>query len=442
MKAILGGEADDFFESLSQPSQHAFHINRARMKGAAFVEWLKSQELLRACPLFDDSAWRLETQTEAATGIGHHPLHHAGALYSQDPAAMLPLLGLPISPDLRILDLCAAPGGKSSQLAQALEGGSGFLISNEIHPGRNKILVSNMERMGYRNVIVTSLEPGELADLYPGYFDLVVVDAPCSGEGMFRKYPESVNEWSIENVMHCRERGRSILEAAALLLRPGGRLVYSTCTFAPEENEEQVEWLCKNFGFHTDDAPKPIRDLALETAPGMFRCYPHRFAGEGQFAAYLKKEGSSDASAPSLPAQLSMLNPRQKKELSELFPEEAECFAFRSYKDRIVLLPSGPARLPDKKVTMAGVCVAVTDPKKQRLTPHHQFFSAYGNELKRQLKLSPGDARLADYLHGMELGDSSFSKGYGAVLALDVPLGGFRAAGGRLKNLYPKGLRE
>ncbi len=440
---MLGAEASDFFASFSADAEKAFHLNRARITASAFESCLPAVPALNARPFFDSHVWRYQASEDLH--IGSTAMHHAGVLYSQDPAAALPVPPLPLGSDLRILDLCAAPGGKSSQLAQAVDGGTGYLVANEPNPSRNRILIGNMERMGYRNVIVTCLDPSELATVYPEHFDLILVDAPCSGEGMFRKYPESVGEWSEEAVTHCADRQRDILRSAAACLKPGGRLIYSTCTYAPEEDEEQVDFMIRELGFLPAVAHPAVTANALQSGPCSWRCYPHRFAGEGQFMAYLQKAGTpSDGSAPGrIPSGIDTPNRQQTEALKELFGDDTGKFAFLCRGKRIFLLPALPPRLPSHGLSLLGVTVAEWDDARKRYLPHHQFFSAYGASLSRTLSLPFEDPLLRRYLNGQELVDESgFSKGLGAILTEGVALGGFRAAGGRLKNLYPKGLRE
>ncbi len=441
MRSLLKDSYTDYLASFEAPAVKAFHLNTARTEHSLLDTWLHSHGDSFSVKQLDGTGIYLST----AEGIGHHPLHHAGVLYSQDPSAQLVLDGVEIHPDMRILDLCAAPGGKTSQLARAIDGGSGVVVANEPHPARSQILLGNMERMGYRNVCVISLDPSEIAVLYPEYFDLVLVDAPCSGEGMFRKYPESVSEWSLENVEHCQERGRDILHSAVACLRPGGRLIYSTCTYAPEENEEQVHFLQNEFGLKMIPAPASVQKYALETDPGCFRCYPHLYQGEGQFMAYLQKPG--DPEEITLPGKnknnLSALSAKERSAFEELFGIPAEQFPLFSWRGRIIALPFTLPRIPAKNVSCLGVTAMEWDEKRKRYVPHHQFFSAYGNLLPQKIDRAPEDPDLLQYLSGAELSaPGTFRKGHAAICCLGASAGGVRIAGGRMKNLYPKGLRE
>ncbi len=441
MQSLLKDAMPDYLASFSAPAVKAFHLNTARTDQDTFCSWLAAHNnTFSAKPLDGTGIFLSETE-----GIGHHPLHHAGVLYSQDPSAQLVLDGVELSKDMRVLDLCAAPGGKTSQLARAIDGGTGVVIANEPHPARSQILLGNMERMGYRNVCVISMDPSEIATLYPEYFDLVLVDAPCSGEGMFRKYPESIQEWSLENVAHCQERGRDILRSAVACLRPGGRLIYSTCTYAPEENEEQVQFLMDEFAMVLDTAPASVQKYALETAPGCYRCYPHLYQGEGQFMSYLRKAGDTDASDAVGKAR-SVFNPLTAKERSafeELYQVSADPYPLYSWRGRIIAVPFALPRIPSRNVSCIGVTVMEWDEKRKRYVPHHQFFSAYGPQLPQQVNLQPEDSDLLQYLNGAELpAPESLQKGHAAICCLGASLGGVRVAGGRMKNLYPKGLRE
>ena len=232
MKQMLGEEFPAFLESYEQEKYQALRINPQKTTIASFME--KSPFLRKPVP-WEKNGFYYDREDAP----GKHPYHAAGVYYIQEPSAMAPAAYLDAQPGERILDLCAAPGGKSTQIAAAM-GGEGLLISNEIHPARAKILSENIERMGIRNGMVLNESPQALAKIFESYFDRIMVDAPCSGEGMFRKNTEACEEWSPETVENCAMRQQEILNCAASMLRPGGRIVYSTCTFAPEENEGTV----------------------------------------------------------------------------------------------------------------------------------------------------------------------------------------------------------
>ena len=240
---------------------------------------------------------------DPATRPGLSAYHEAGLYYLQEPSAMAPVGLLDVRPGMRVLDLCAAPGGKSTQIAAALDG-SGLLVANEFNPKRAKILARNIERMAVANALVLNEHPQRLAQRFPGYFHRILVDAPCSGEGMFRKEEAALSDWSEETVAMCAKRQGEILASAAQMLCPGGRLVYSTCTFSPEENEGVISAFLKthpDFTMEAVEAPwfAPGRpDWIADPAPGLshaFRLWPHRLPGEGHFAAVLRRAGDGES---------------------------------------------------------------------------------------------------------------------------------------------------
>lgn len=236
MQDMLGEAYPAFLRSYEEKKVQALRVNA--LKGTA-------EELLRKMPDAGLSAVAWEKNgfyyngEDSDLAPGKHPLHEAGAYYIQEPSAMAPAAYLEAEPGEWVLDLCAAPGGKSTQIASCMQH-EGILVCNEIHAARAKILSENVERMGVRNALVTNETPQRLSEVFGGYFDRILVDAPCSGEGMFRKNKEACGEWSPENVRLCADRQDEILDRADEMLRPGGRLVYSTCTFAPAENEGSI----------------------------------------------------------------------------------------------------------------------------------------------------------------------------------------------------------
>ena len=281
IEEMLGCEAPAFFASLEQPPTLALRINPARENALtaaeAFIDgpvpWARDSYYLRA-------------GARPGAGIAHA----AGAFYLQEASAMVSAAILDAQPGERVLDLCAAPGGKTTQIAAALAG-EGLLISNEPEPARAKVLAANLERMGVRNATVTNAYPDALAARWPEYFDAVLCDAPCSGEGMFRREPDSRAEWRSASPAGCAKRQAEILDRAAELLRPGGRLVYSTCTFNKSENEDTIAaFLARHPEFAPEDFSLPG---AGASEGGCIRIWPHRQRGDGHFAAKLRKAGSA-----------------------------------------------------------------------------------------------------------------------------------------------------
>lgn len=370
--------------------------------------------------------------------IGQHPLHHAGAFYVQEPSAACPVESVDIKPGMKVLDLCAAPGGKTTQAA-GKTGPSGLVAANEVVPSRCRTLVGNIERLAVKNAVVTCLKPEEIAQAYGEFFDVVIVDAPCSGEGMFRKSAAALNEWSVENVLMCAQRQRRILKAAAGCVADGGRMVYSTCTFSLEENEMNVDWFLREHpGFKLVPVPAKI---AEKTADGIFfdgcaaadirlarRFYPFTGEGEGQFFAVMEKRnaggadvagdsnsvggaapaGGSSGSRGSLkkPARgggaLSALSPDQERISREFLAEtvcgdcEKKLKTGRHNNNIIVFERDIP--VPESGVFSCGVKLG--EIKKGRLVPAHHFFRAYGTEFERKIMLGSDDEECGKYLRG------------------------------------------
>ena len=266
MRTQLGAEYDAFLQSLQRPRAVALRFNP--LKGQA-----PSLPFVTAPVPWEPMGYYYDP--EARPGL--HPYHEAGVYYLQEASAMAPVALLDPQPGERICDLCAAPGGKSTQIAGRLLG-RGFLLCNEVNPKRAKILSRNIERLGIANALVTNEYPNVLADRFPNFFDRALVDAPCSGEGMFRKEEAAVTDWSPETVEMCARRQAEILNSAAKLVRPGGRLVYSTCTFAPQEDEEAVAAFLER---HPDFVPEQVDAPWFEpTENGGHRMWPHKLLGE------------------------------------------------------------------------------------------------------------------------------------------------------------------
>ena len=386
-------------------------------------------------------------------GIGNTPEHHAGMIYVQDPGAMATANALDILPGWRVLDTCSAPGGKSGQAAAKI-GDGGFILSNEYVPKRAKTVVSNFERLGIKNAIVTSLDTSELPKLFSGFFDLVIADVPCSGEGMFRKSSEALADWSEENVLSCAQRQREIMKNAAPLVRGGGYLLYSTCTYSLEENEMIIDEFLEN---NSDYELVPVKEsLRLSTRDGIVfdgaknknlnltrRFYPHVSEGEGQFIALLKRSENIDISQTILYKDTTKpLTKEENAAVKRYFADnltDEPVGRIVKVNENIVILPHGYAP-PPKSVFSAGVLLGTVE--KGLLFPSHQFFSAYGKLFLRQENLKSGDERTRKYLRGEEIEAKEITAGgWCSVLYEGVALGGGKASLGKIKNHYPKGLR-
>ncbi|MBE6594995.1 MAG: SAM-dependent methyltransferase [Ruminococcaceae bacterium] len=436
-------EYEAFSAALEQPAVRALRANTRKATAENLIPLLPFS--VTPLPFVANAYYAPEEK------VGGLAAHHAGMFYMQDPGAISTVAAAAPREGLRVLDLCAAPGGKSTQLAAAI-GEAGVLVSNEYVPARCRILQGNMERMGVCNTVITNLDTRVLADFYGAYFDLVVADAPCSGEGMFRKYEVAGEEWSEENVRASAARQREILENAVRCVAPGGRLLYSTCTFSLEENEENVLFLLDR---HPDFQLIPVSPaIAAATADGIplsgreelrlcRRFYPHRSPGEGQFVALLKRAATGVPASPKKDG-LTLLTKAETDTVTALFAETLEKMPQKrlaKLRDSIYLVPDIP--VPGSGVFAPGVCVGTL--LKGRIEPHHQFYSAYGASFKRKLLLSASDERVNRYLRGEEIDAPELSdekNGYACVLFEGAPLGGGKAVCGRLKNHYPKGLRN
>ncbi len=445
MADLLGAEYDAFISALEGgEAVRGARVNLIKRKGGGIPEI--EGYTARSIP-YVKNGYILEGDGQ----IGRSAAHHAGLIYMQDPGAMAAMAALEVEADWWVADLCAAPGGKSSQIAERL-GEDGFLLSNEYVPKRAKTIVSNFERLGIRRAMITSMDTSALGELFSEAFDLVVVDAPCSGEGMFRKSEEAREEWTPDMPLSCAERQRYILKNAYGLLKPGGKLLYSTCTWSTEENEGIALWLRDSY---PDLRIIPVKEeLRAATADGIVidgyeelkharRCYPHTTEGEGQFVVLFEKE-NKPADKPTIlyKSAEKPISKDEKQVIDRFFADtlikapEARCVRVG---DNVVLLEHD-CPIPGHSVFMAGVLLG--EIKHGAVYPSHQFFSAYGHLFKNKEVLLPGDSRIEKYLSGEEIDARSVKGGWCAVMLGDAPLGGGKASGGRIKNRYPKGLRN
>ena len=291
MKALLGEEYDAYLASFDEERFYGLRVNTLKLSAEEMAA--KGVFSLRSVPWCETGFYY-----DGAERPAKHPYYHAGLYYLQEPSAMSPAATLPIGEGDRVLDLCAAPGGKTTQLGARL-GGTGLLVANDISAGRAKTLLKNVELAGIRNAIVMSETPERIAERLPHFFDKILVDAPCSGEGMFRKEPDMVKSWDADMLAFCRSEQAKILEACAPMLKAGGMLLYSTCTFSPEENEKSIgDFLERHPEFDLMPIAKK-NGFAAGLAPytDCARLYPHRLKGEGHFLALLRKKEAAEGKA-------------------------------------------------------------------------------------------------------------------------------------------------
>ena len=447
MRPLLGNQWSAFIFAYDAPLRRGLRVNTAKIETEPFRRLFSHP--LEPSP-FASNSFYLDAEFKA----GGDPLHHAGAYYMQEPSAASAVTVLAPRPGERILDLCAAPGGKSTQIATAL-GDSGLLWSNEYVASRARILAQNLERMGVRRAVVSNKDSGTLCENLAGFFDGVLVDAPCSGEGMFRKEPQALAEWSLDNIRLCAARQQEIIQNAAMAVRPGGRLVYSTCTFAPEENECVVATFLANnpdFTLEVIDVPWGSPGFPFDAVKeytstpgceadltGCRRIFPHQ-GGEGHFIALLRRRGAASATS-AVPYPLPKSDP-YAKEAAILY---ADCFTdapqgdLVTLGDQVRLLPPGLPDCAGLGVLTAGIAVAQLC--KNRLEPcHSAFIAAHGNNCRRLADFSPDDPRLLAFLHGQEIPFAG-ENGWTAVAVAGIPVSFGKVSGGKLKNRYPKGLR-
>ena len=444
MKSLLGDGYADFEAALAESPVRGVRKNPIKCRTDL------SESSLHLSPLsYYDGGYSLDEDI----AIGKTPEHHAGMIYVQDPGAMSTLSALDVPEGAFVLDTCAAPGGKASQLAAAV-GRDGFILANEYVPKRAKIIVGNFERLGIGNAMITSMDTAELSKYYNGAFDVVVCDAPCSGEGMFRKSQNALDDWSEENVRACAKRQGEILDNIASLVRPGGRLLYSTCTYSLEENEMAVDRFIEK---HPEYSLVPVKDeLRAVTSDGITfdgaknsdlalcrRFYPHVSRGEGQFIALMQRSEMAPKTQSILYKDASKpISKDEKKVIDAFFAEaliENPDARIVKHGENTVLISHGYPLLP-KSVFMYGTLLG--EVQKGNFKPSHHFFSVYGDLFKQKIELSDKHEALAAYLRGEEIAVDPALRGWCVVTYNGAPLGGGKASGGTLKNHYPKGLRN
>ncbi len=443
MRTMLGEEYPTFLASYDRPKYQSLRVNLLKVNREELGA--KMDCLLRPVPWAEGGYYYKEEGRP-----GKHPFHEAGVYYIQEASAMAPATYLKAQPGEKILDLCAAPGGKSTQIAAAMQG-QGLLICNEIHPQRAKILSENIERMGIRNAIVVSHEPSYLAERFPRYFDRIMVDAPCSGEGMFRKNEEAVSEWSPANVEMCGKRQDDILESASLMLKPGGRMIYSTCTFAPIEDEGTVSrFLAAHPEFRLEPLERypgmeagslSLAEMPVEGIENVIRLWPHKLEGEGHFLACFQKEGIWEGSSTCLMGEekgIPLKECREWQEFKEQYLKTDLSGIYLKFGDQLYLAPERTPSLKGMKVLRPGLHLGTL--KKNRFEPAHGLaLTLKPEEVRYSVARSVSEA--AGYLAGQTF-PAEGEKGWYLITVEGYSLGWGKLAGGIMKNHYPKGLRK
>lgn len=450
MRTMLGAEADAFFAAFSDAdaANSGIRINTLKNGAAEAIAEAtgKAAERVKWCP---DAYY-----ADKSVLSGTHPYHAAGLFYFQEPSATAAVEALGVERGDLVLDLCAAPGGKSTQAAAKLRG-EGILVANELVPSRAAILSENIERMGIRNAVVMNESPDKLVSVFPHFFNKIIVDAPCSGEGMFRKEPRAVSDWSIEHTLSCAARQKHILDSAVEMLAPQGRLVYSTCTFAPAEDECIAEYLIREkhlipLAIDVNADPEAGRSEWTEhntDVAASRRIFPHKEKGEGHYLALF----AASAATPSVRATFAP--PKQtvaETEAIGLFRAfEKEYMTvkaegcFKLFGDTLYLInmpiPTDGLKIPRYGLRL-GECKKDRFGKAVRFEPSHSLaLASEASDFVNVLDLSPDDKHLRDYLTGNVI--PCGKNGWCAVCVSGFPLGWGKASQGQLKNKYPKSLR-
>ena len=449
MKQFLGEEYPEYLASYEEEPRSGLRVNTGRLTPEQFLEMAQTAD------------WNLKPVPWTKNGFyyqgerpSRHPWYYAGLYYLQEPSAMSPAAWLPIKPGDRVLDLCAAPGGKSTELAAKLAG-TGVLFSNDISNSRAKALLKNLEMFGAGNICVTSEAPEKMAGILPEFFDKILVDAPCSGEGMFRRDEDMVKDWNEKGPEYYVPIQRQILSQAAAMLRPGGYMLYSTCTFSVEEDEGNVAYVLEEFPqmqlccLDLDKVPGACGGFGL---PGCMRLFPHRLKGEGHFLALMRKKGGDDGGKEILPP----MDPGTARKRVRAVEKEKELDAFLRqsgaewdygriviHQDNVYYLPEGLAWNLPLRFLRTGLFLG--ELKKGRFEPSQALaMSMKAGQFPNTVSFPAGDSRVLRYLKGETIsleGDEGLVKGWCLAAMEGFPLGWAKGTGMSLKNKYYPGWR-
>lgn len=464
MKKLLGKEYEEFLAGYDKEHFAGLRLNRLKITGR---EWEQLSPFeLTPIPWIDNGYYYDPAGTLSPT---KHPYYYAGLYYIQEPSAMTPANLLPVEPGDRVLDMCAAPGGKSTELAAKLAG-KGVLVSNDISNTRAKALLKNLGVFGVRNSVIMSEDPKNLTGIFEEYFDKILIDAPCSGEGMFRKDPAIMKNWEQYGVDYYNKIQKEIILYAARMLRPGGMLLYSTCTFSPEENEGTIAWLLEHYPeFSIEEIPDryegfgeghpewiELPDKVKPKADSFRHCvriWPHRMNGEGHFCALLRKgtsgsERKYDFTGNSAVKAAKLEQPEREFLQAAAFTEE-ELRRIELHGDKLFLIPEGLPDMAGLRLLRNGLYLG--DRKKNRFEPSQPLAMALtAEQVPDYTDLSIQDSAVIKYLkcETIELAEEAEPKagaertgGMTLVGTEGFPLGWGKKNGNVIKNKYFSGWR-
>ena len=432
MKELLKDDYNAFKDALEKKPVKSLYLNPKRKN---VIEHL-NQKYITSHPYIKD-AYYYDYENYP---LGKHPYFNCGLYYIQEPSAMAVANCLEFNHDDYVLDMCGAPGGKTCFVASKLSQ-QGLMIANDINPLRASILSENIERFGLSNTIVTNCDPVKLETKFTGFFDKIILDAPCSGEGMFRKLDQAITTWSPKKVVECAHIQRNLINSAYQMLKENGILIYSTCTYSLEENEQQVDYMVNELNMKLLDIKKQPGMAPGYQNDQVVRMYPHLNQGEGQFIALLQKQSATKqakikALKPNITNQMKQLiNKFYLENLNCLMPE----YLYNSNNHIYAILPQFPD-LKGIKILRNGLYLG--ECKKNRFEPSHSLaLSLNKDDVKRYYNYSSDSIEVNKYLHGETL-EGSNQKGYGLILVDGYPLSFYKESNNQIKNLYPKGLRR
>lgn len=432
MKDLLKDEYNDFKKALEKPSIKGFYTNPLKKDVIPYLDsqYIKPHVVVKNGYYFDYEHYPL----------GKSPFFLCGTYYIQEPSAMLVSHFLDVKEDDYILDMCGAPGGKTCAIASRLSD-KGLMITNDIVPLRAKILSENVERFGLQNTIVTNCDPLSFVKILPGFFDKIILDAPCSGEGMFRKNDQAIETWSIEKINECTHIQRQLLDAAMILLKDGGQLIYSTCTYNTQENEEQIDYLLNHYDCQLIPLTKSHGMSEGKDMKEAVRLYPHKYNGEGHFIALIQKNGTSKLTKPkALKAHISKQNQKLVEDFYKHYLNiKVPKYLYDNQNHIYAIKPQFP-NLEGIRVLRNGLYLG--ECKKNRFEPSLALaLTLQKEDVKQSYTYHETDQAIQKYIHGEAI-EGSQQKGYGVIFVEDFPLSFYKESQHQAKNLYPKGLRR